>query len=79
MEDPSPPVGGETTELAAEVERLRLLRAIGQEFNGSLDFDELLPKVFDTVLDALGAQGGSIWIAEGEVLTCRLAFGPGSA
>jgi GAF domain-containing protein/multidrug resistance efflux pump len=76
---PLPSLPGEPEGLAAEVERLRLLHAIGQEFNSSLDFDELLPTVFNTVLDALGAQGGSIWIAEGEVLKCRLALGPGSA
>src|SRR5438876_8301841 len=51
-------------DLREELERLRLLHAIGQEFSASLDFDELLPKVFDTVLRAVGAQGGSIWIAE---------------
>jgi GAF domain-containing protein/multidrug efflux pump subunit AcrA (membrane-fusion protein) len=79
MDEAPPPPSGEPGDLAAEVERLRLLHAIGQEFNSSLDFDELLPKVFNTVLDALGAQGGSIWIAAGDVLTCRLALGPGSA
>lgn len=77
-EAPLPPTDA-LGDLTAEIERLRLLRAIGQEFNSSLDFDELLPRVFNTVLDALGAQGGSIWIAEGDVLTCRLALGPGSA
>lgn len=61
-----------------DVERLRLLHEIGQEFFSSLDFDELLPKVFNTVLSALGAQGGSIWIAEGDVLRCRLAAGSAS-
>lgn len=65
-------------ELREEVARLRLLNAISHEFNSSLDFDELLPKVFDTVLDALSAQGGSIWIAEGDVLRCRLAAGAAS-
>jgi GAF domain-containing protein/multidrug efflux pump subunit AcrA (membrane-fusion protein) len=79
MDDLPPTLPGEPDALAAEVERLRLLHAIGQEFNSSLDFDELLPTVFNTVLDALGAQGGSIWIAEGDVLKCRLALGPGSA
>jgi GAF domain-containing protein len=65
-------------ELRVEVARLRLLNSISHEFNSSLDFDELLPKVFDTVLDALHAQGGSIWIAEGDVLRCRLAAGAAS-
>src|SRR6476646_9117749 len=62
-------------ELREEVERLRLLRSIGLELSASLDFDELLPKVFDRVVAALGAEGGSIWIADGDVLRCRIAVG----
>src|SRR3989442_3302188 len=62
-------------DLRVELERLRLLHSISQEFNSSLDFDELLPKVFDTVLAAVGAAGGSLWIAEGDVLRCKLALG----
>src|SRR3989440_275424 len=65
-------------DVRAELERLRLQYSIGLEFNSSLDFDELLPKVFDTVLSAVGAQGGSIWIAEGDALRCRLALGSAS-
>ena len=61
--------------LSNEVERLRLLHAISLEFSTSLDFDELLPRVFNRVLAALGAEGGSIWIAEGDMLRCRLAVG----
>jgi GAF domain-containing protein len=64
-----------TDELREEVERLRLLRSIGLELSASLDFDELLPKVFDRVVAALGAKGGSIWIADGDVLRCRIAVG----
>src|SRR3989442_6535517 len=73
----APPV--HTEDVRDELERLRLLHAISQDFSSSLDFDELLPKVFDSVLSAVGAQGGSIWIAEGggDVLRCPLA--PGSA
>ena len=62
-------------DLPREVERLRLLHAISLEFSGSLDFDELLPRVFHRVLAALGAEEGSIWIAEGDLLRCRLAVG----
>ena len=62
-------------ELREEIERLRLLHSIGLEFSASLDFDELLPRVFQRVLAALGAEGGSLWIAEGDVLRCRLAEG----
>jgi GAF domain-containing protein len=62
-------------ELREEIARLRLLHSIGLEFSASLDFDELLPRVFQRVLAALGAEGGSLWIAEGEMLRCRLAEG----
>jgi hypothetical protein len=64
---------GPVEELRQEVERLRLLHSISLEFNASLDFDELLPRVFDRVIAALGAEGGSLWITEGEILRCRLA------
>ena len=62
-------------ELHLEVERLRLLHSITLEFNASLNFEELLPRVFDRVITALGAEGGSLWIAEGDMLHCRLALG----
>jgi GAF domain-containing protein len=64
--------------LRAEVDRLRLIQQISNRFNSSLDFDALLPEVFRTVLDTLGAEGGSLWVAEGDVLTCRLAVGGAS-
>jgi RND family efflux transporter MFP subunit len=64
--------------LRREVERLRLLQRIGQDFNSSLDFDELLPRVFATVLETLGVEGGSLWITEGDMLRCRLAMGGAS-
>ncbi|HEX9727327.1 MAG TPA: GAF domain-containing protein [Gemmatimonadales bacterium] len=74
----TPRVPSSDSELRAEVERLRLLQSISEDFAGSLDFDELLPRVFDTVLTAVGAQGGALWIAEGDVLRCRLAVGSAS-
>jgi GAF domain-containing protein/biotin carboxyl carrier protein len=64
--------------LREEVERLRLLHAIDQEFNSSLDLDELLPRVFHSVLSALRASGGSLWIAEDDMLRCHLALGGAS-
>jgi GAF domain-containing protein/multidrug resistance efflux pump len=67
-----------TPGMREELERLRLLYSIGQEFNSSLDLDELLPKVFDTVLSAVGAQGGSLWLAEGDLLRCTIALGSSS-
>jgi GAF domain-containing protein/multidrug resistance efflux pump len=71
LNEPSASLG----DLPHEVERLRLLHAISLEFSGSLDFDELLPRIFNRVLAALGAAAGSIWIAEGDMLRCRLAVG----
>ena len=59
----------------AEVERLRLLWEISQEFNSSLDIGELLPQVFRRVLSALGASAGSLWVTEGELLRCVFAEG----
>src|SRR6478672_8637713 len=64
-----------TDELREEVERLRLLHSISLELGATLDFEELLPKVFNRVLTAVGAEGGSIWIADGDVLRCRIAVG----
>ena len=64
-----------TEDLRDEIERLRLMHSISLEFGATLEFDELLPRVFQRVLDALGAEGGSLWIAEGDVLCCRLASG----
>ena len=66
-------------ELRREVERLRLLHSITLEFNATLDFDKLLPQVFDRVMTAVGAAGGSLWIAEGDMLHCRLAVGGSAA
>ena len=72
------PAAATAEELREENERLRLMHSISLEFGASLDFDELLPKVFQRVLAALGAQGGSIWIAERDILRCRLAEGGAS-
>jgi GAF domain-containing protein len=69
----SPP--GSVEDLRREVERLRLLHSIGLEFNATLELDELLPRVFERVLAELEAEGGSLWVAEGEMLRCRLAVG----
>jgi GAF domain-containing protein len=66
-------------ELRREVERLQLLHSITLEFNATLDFDKLLPQVFDRVMTAVGAAGGSLWIAEGDMLHCRLAVGGSAA
>ncbi len=75
MRDILSPPGVAAEELREEIERLRLLYSISLEFSATLDFDELLPQVFQRVLTALGAEGGSLWIAEGDMLRCRLAEG----
>jgi len=62
-----------------EVEQLRLLWEISQEFNSSLDLQVLLPQVFHRVLGALGASAGSLWVAEGDQLRCVLAEGGAGA
>ena len=72
------PAAASADELREEIERLRLMQSISLEFSATLDFDELLPRVFQRVLAALGAQGGSLWIAEGDMLRCRLAEGGAS-
>lgn len=75
---PPPDGSNAAPDLHAEIERLRLLHTIGQEFNSSLDLDELLPRVFHSVLTAVHAQGGSLWITEGDLLRCVLALGGSS-
>src|SRR5207302_8896760 len=62
-------------DLRVELERLRLLHSISQEFNSSLDFDELLPKVSATDLAAAGPAGGSVGTPGGAGLPCRPALG----
>ncbi len=57
-------------------EHLDLLYQAGLEFNSTLEFDELLPRVFDRVLSALEAEAGSIWLRRGEQLVCEIARGP---
>lgn len=55
---------------------LRLLHDASLEFNSTLDLDELLPRVFDRVIEALDAEAGSIWLRHGDVLICEIARGP---
>ncbi|HEU4588471.1 MAG TPA: GAF domain-containing protein [Gemmatimonadales bacterium] len=72
---PDPERGASADVFQSEVDRLRLLQRITLDFASTLEFDELLPRVFRTVLEALEAEAGSIWIAEGDMLRCRLAVG----
>jgi RND family efflux transporter MFP subunit len=55
---------------------LRLLHEAGLEFNSTLDLDELLPRVFDRVIEDLQAEAGSIWLRQGDTLVCKIARGP---
>jgi len=55
---------------------LRLLHEAGLEFNSTLELDELLPRVFDRVIEDLEAEAGSIWLRRGDTLVCHIARGP---
>ncbi len=46
------------------------------EFNSTLDIDELLPRVFDRIIEILDAEAGSIWLRTGDRLICQIARGP---
>ena len=57
-------------------EHLDLLYQSSLEFNSTLDVDELLPRVFDRILEALDAEAGSIWLQHGDHVVCYIARGP---
>jgi len=57
-------------------EHLDLLYQASLEFNSTLDFDELLPRVFDRTLEILDAEAGSIWLRKADTLVCAIARGP---
>ena len=57
-------------------EHLELLYRFSLECNATLDVDELLPRVFERILEALNAEAGSIWLVEGDQVVCRIARGP---
>jgi GAF domain-containing protein len=57
-------------------EHLELLYQASLEFNSTLDVDELLPTVFDRILEALAAEAGSIWLRKGDSVVCEIARGP---
>ena len=66
-------------DLQTQVERLTLLQEINQAFHSSIELDELLPTIFKEVIEAMGAEGGSIWLLDpsSEDLECRIAAGGG--
>lgn len=55
---------------------LGLLYEAGLEFNSTLELDELLPRVFERVVEDLDAAAGSMWIRHGDTLVCEIARGP---
>jgi serine phosphatase RsbU (regulator of sigma subunit) len=66
-------------ELRAQVKRLTLLQKINREFHSSIELNELLPTIFKEVIEAMGAEGGSIWLLDpsGRELECQIAAGGG--
>jgi GAF domain-containing protein/multidrug resistance efflux pump len=54
---------------------LRRLIRVSQKFNSTLDIDALLPQVLDLVMETVAAEGGSLWLLEGDTLRCQLARG----
>jgi len=54
---------------------LRTLIGLSQEFNATLDLDELLPRILNSTLSLLGAEMGSIWALEGDTLRCLMSAG----
>jgi GAF domain-containing protein/multidrug efflux pump subunit AcrA (membrane-fusion protein) len=67
-----PPAGG-LDDLDAE--HLRLLIRVSHELNSTLEIDTLLPQVLDLVMDTTGAEGGSLWLLDGQTLRCHVARG----
>ncbi len=59
-------------------EQADLLYEASLEFNSTLDLDELLPRLFDRVLEILDAEAGSIWLCRNGNVVCHLARGPAS-
>ena len=57
-------------------EHLDLLYHASLEFNSTLDIDELLPRIFDKIIEILDAEAGSVWLRKGEQLVCEIARGP---
>src|ERR687886_2710280 len=68
--------GPASDESRREVGRLRLLHTLTLELTATLDEEELAPKVLEAATAALDADSGSLWLADGDALTCRLACGP---
>src|SRR3954453_5406154 len=63
-------------QLRQELERLHLLHATGMELAASLDLGELLPLALERRRSAVGAEAGTLWMADDEGLVrCRVGVG----
>ncbi|HUG42314.1 MAG TPA: GAF domain-containing protein [Longimicrobiales bacterium] len=58
---------------------LRRLVGVSHVFNSTMDLDALIPRVLDVVLEVVGAEAGSLWLAEGELVRCAYALGPAAS
>jgi len=77
--DPGESVESLVISTLRQFERLKLLQRIDQKFHESIKLGELLPTVFKEVIEAMGAEGGSIWLLDpsGRELQCVIAAGGG--
>jgi GAF domain-containing protein/multidrug resistance efflux pump len=59
-------------------DHLRRLLAVSHVFNSTIDLDELIPSVLALVLEVVGAEAGSLWMLDDDVVRCEYALGPAS-
>ncbi len=66
-------------EVQEATERQITLRNIDEVFHSTIELHELLPTIFSQVVEAMRAEGGSIWLMDksGETLVCEVAEGAG--
>jgi GAF domain-containing protein/multidrug resistance efflux pump len=78
LTDMPPVLQGEPADLldGLSPQRLRQLLRLSHEFNSTLDVDELLPRILDSVAATVGGEAGSIWTVEEDGIVCRAAVGP---
>lgn len=70
----APGVDGPLTRLGEG--HLRRLLAVSHVFNSTIDLDELIPQVLDLILEVVGAEAGSLWLVDDDVVRCEYAAGP---
>jgi GAF domain-containing protein/multidrug efflux pump subunit AcrA (membrane-fusion protein) len=59
-------------------DHLRRLLAVSHVFNSTIELDELIPSVLSLVLEVVGAEAGSLWLLDGDLVRCEFALGPAS-